>query len=86
MAYFAPEQWVALSVLAGVGILTILNVLATRFRHERDVHDLRLKANALRNDYAVRMAALKAANTEEPIEAEVVGEIGPDGEPINVAA
>jgi hypothetical protein len=86
MAYFTIEQWVALSVLAGVGILSILRVLAFRFQHDREITDLRLRASILKRDYAARMAALKAGTDEEPIEVEVIGEIGPEAEPVRVAA
>ena len=84
MAYFAPEQWVALSVLAGIGILAILSVLAGQFRQERELLDLRARAGDLRTGYNARIAALRARETEAPLEVDVVGEIGPP--PLETAA
>lgn len=84
MAYFTIEQWVALSAMSGVGIIAILRVLAHRFEHDRSVHDLRLRARTLRQDYNARLAAMKANTEEEPIEAEVVEEI--ETAPLQAAA
>ena len=86
MAYFAPEQWVALSVVAGVGILAILHVLGAGFRHDRELHDLRLKAMELRTGYNARLAAIRAREQEEPIEVDVVGAIGPEADQVKAAA
>ncbi|HEY0435422.1 MAG TPA: hypothetical protein VGC92_02205 [Phenylobacterium sp.] len=70
MAYFGVEGWVALSCLAGAGILAMLHVLATCFSHERDKHDLRVRAAELRSGYAARLAVLRAAD-KDVIEVEV---------------
>ena len=80
MAYFALEQWVALSVVAGIGILAILHVLAARFRDDRALHDLRLKAMDLRTGYNARLTALRAGERGAPLEVDVVGSIGPEPE------
>ena len=86
MAYFTIEQWVALSVLAGIGILTILRVLAHRFEHERALHDLRVQARTLRHDYNARLAAMKSGAAEDPIEVDVIDTIEPEAVPMQAAA
>ena len=80
MAYFPGEAWVAFSVIGAAGIIGMLHVLASRFQHERDLHDLRVRATELRTGYAQRVAALRARERGETPVAEVVGVIGPDGE------
>jgi len=76
MAYFGVEHWVALSVLGGFGILSILHTLAARFQRERDLHDLRVRAAELRQGYTARVAALRARELgqDEVVEVDVVEE------------
>ena len=86
MAYFAAEQWVALSALAGVGILSVLSVLAAQFRHDRELFDLRQRAGELRTGYNARLAALREREHDAPVEVDVVGEIGPEAGEVRQAA
>jgi len=59
MAYSGWESLVAVSAFGAVGILTVLHTLARAFQHERDLHDLRVRAGDLRLSYAARLKALK---------------------------
>ncbi len=78
MAYFSPEQWVALSVIGAIGIIGILSVLASQFRQDRELLDLRERAGALRRGYNARIEAMRAREIDAPVEVDVVGEIGPE--------
>jgi|GEM_PF-7124013 len=64
-AAFSQGMWFALALVAGVGVLTILNYLARRVGHQLAVHDLQIRVHALRDEYSRRQAMMAEA-AEQP--------------------
>lgn len=55
MIEFSTPAWIGLAVTAGIGVLAILNSVATVIRNQTHVHDTRVKVNTLRKDYLDRL-------------------------------
>jgi len=78
MAYFGWEAWVALSAIGGAGILAILQTLARHFEHDREAHDLHVRAAELKVRYVARLKSMR--DREKPVEVDVIGSIEPERE------
>jgi len=50
----------AMLAVAAAAVIAILHTLAERIKHERDVHELRLRVHDVRTAYAQRLADLAA--------------------------
>jgi len=65
VAQFSQATWIILAVVSAAGVLSILNYLARRVKHQLAVHDLQIRVHQLRDEYARRQAAL-AELSEQP--------------------
>jgi hypothetical protein len=62
MAAFSGQVWVILTVVAGVGVLSILHFLASSIRNNTYVHDMRVRVAGIRKEQAERLQALAEAS------------------------
>lgn len=54
MVEFSTPAWIALALVAGIGVLAILNSAASIIRNQTYVHDTKVQVNSLRKDYVDR--------------------------------
>ena len=56
------QVWVVLAIVAGVGVLSVLHILAASLRNAAYVHEMRVRVSTLRKDQAERLQALADAS------------------------
>lgn len=59
MIEFSSTAWAALGLVAGIGVLAILNFAATTLRNQTYLHDTKVKVNNLRREYVDRAQGLE---------------------------
>jgi hypothetical protein len=69
MAPFSLETWLVLAGLGALCVIAFLHALASQYREQTNLHDLKMRVHDLRREYAERMAREAA---EEIIEVEPV--------------
>jgi hypothetical protein len=71
--HFSQVTWIALAVVGGAGILSILNYLARRVGHQLALHDLQIRVHTLQQEYERRKALMAEAADRPKL-------FSPDGE------
>ncbi len=56
MAPFTSETWILLGAVGAVCLLSFLYALATLYRDQTKLHELKMRVHTLRREYAERMA------------------------------
>jgi hypothetical protein len=60
MAPFSADAWLVLAGVAGVCLLSCLYALASLYRDQTRLHDLKVRVHDLRHEYAERVARQQA--------------------------
>jgi hypothetical protein len=75
VAPLGQDAWLLIGCVAGICLLSFLYALATLYRDQTTVHDLKVRVHELRRDYTERIARQNAEL--EQVEAESVRLVPP---------